>query len=125
MILVDTSVWVDHLRSSDEALSSLLEEGMVACHPWILGELALGSIKNRSEFLHMLELLPQVDVTEQRKVLAFIERHRLYQRGLGWVDTQILVSAASWPCRIWTRDRRLAEAAQDLGIGWSKPATRE
>lgn len=125
MILVDTSIWVDHLRSSDQALSSILEEGMVACHPWIIGELALGSIKERSEFLQMLGLLPQVDVVEQRKVMAFIERHRLFQRGIGWVDAQILVSAASWPCRIWTRDKRLADAAQDLGILWAKPATTE
>jgi hypothetical protein len=120
MILVDTSVWVDHLRSSDQTLSSLLEEGMVACHPWILGELALGSIKKRPEFLQMLGLLPQVDVVEQRKVMAFIERHTLYQRGIGWVDAQLLVSAASWPCRLWSRDKRLAELAKEQGIGWVK-----
>jgi predicted nucleic acid-binding protein len=120
MILADTSIWISHLRSANLVLAKLLEEDVAACHPWVIGELAMGSIKNRSDFLRMLEVLPRLDIVAEGRVLAFVERHRLFQRGIGWVDAQLLAASAAWPCRLWTHDKRLAEIAQDLGIGWSE-----
>jgi len=117
MILVDTSIWISHLHFTNEALVKLLEEDMVACHSWIIGEMAMGSIKNRSDFLQMLALLPCLDVVEESRVMTFVESNRLFQKGIGWLDAQLLAACAAWPCRIWTNDRRLAEIAQGLEIG--------
>lgn len=118
MILVDTSMWIAHLRSENEALVKLLEEDLVACHPWVIGEMAMGSIKNRSDFLQMLALLPSLEVIKESRVMAFVESNRLFQKGIGWVDAQLLAASAVWPCRLWTADKRLAEIARELEIGW-------
>lgn len=117
-ILVDTSVWIGHLRSASPSLSLLLEEDQVFCHPWVIGELALGSIKNRADILSQLEVLPKTDEVSSVQVRAFVERLGLFSRGIGWVDAQLLVSAATYPCRIWSMDTRLAGIAEELGIGW-------
>jgi len=116
VILVDTSVWVDHLRVADRQLTGLLLEAVVLCHPFVVGELACGALGRRSEVLGLLRNLPQAPVVDQDEVLAFIEAHTLMGSGLGWVDVHLLASAALAGERFWTRDRRLAQAARRLGI---------
>ena len=116
MILVDTSVWVDHLRVADRQLSALLLEEAVLCHPFVVGELACGTLNRRSEILGLLRQLPQAPVVEQDEVLAFVDAHTLMGSGLGWVDVHLLASATLAGERVWTRDRRLAQAARRLGV---------
>ena len=116
MTLVDTSIWVDHLRVADRQLAGLLLEEAVRCHPFVVGELACGALHRRSEVLGLLRNLPQAPVVDQDEVLAFVEAHKLMGSGLGWVDVHLLASAALAGERLWTRDRRLAEAARRLGI---------
>lgn len=118
-ILVDTSVWVDHLRVADPNLIQLLEEDLVLCHPWVKGELALGSLKDREGFLDMLGLLPMTDVVEAEKTFELIDQRRLYNRGIGWVDAQLLASCRAYPCRLWTKDKRLADLSHELAVGWN------
>jgi predicted nucleic acid-binding protein len=115
VVLVDTSVWVDHLRSSVQALSDLLAAGGVACHPLVIGELACGSIRNRAEILKHLAALPSLPKASDEEVLLFIERHRLMGRGLGLVDIHLLASCLLGGVGLWTRDARLAVAAAGLG----------
>ena len=116
MILVDTSVWVDHLRHGDAAMQQALDAGVVIAHPFVIGEIALGQLPRRAQTLDMLGLLPLAPVATANELMAFIERHRLFARGIGYVDVHILASAAlADDTRLWTRDRRLAEAATALG----------
>lgn len=118
MILVDTSVWVDHLRRGVPALAALLEAGDVLLHPWIVGELACGTLRRRSEILDLLQKLPAAPVASHDEALAFIETHALMGRGIGYVDVHLLASARlHGAAQLWTRDARLAAAASDLGIG--------
>lgn len=116
MILVDTSVWVDHLRVADRQLAGLLLEESVLCHPFVLGELACGMLNRRSEVVGLLRNLTQAPVVEHEEVLAFVEAHALMGSGLGWVDVHLLASATLAGERFWTRDRRLAQAARRLGV---------
>lgn len=115
-MLVDTSVWVEHLRRGDPTLSRLLDRGEVQCHPFIIGELACGSLRRRSEVLSLLRSLPHVLAATDNEVLTFIERHRLMGRGVGWVDAHLLASAALSGTLLWSRDRRLSEVAQQLHL---------
>lgn len=115
-MLVDTSVWVDHFRQSDAALGALLIREEVECHPFIIGELACGSLHRRSEVLSLLQALPHVPVGGQSEVLAFVERHRLMARGIGWIDAHLLASASLAGSLLWTRDRRLSEIARTLDL---------
>lgn len=115
-MLVDTSVWVDHLRRGEPALSALLSRAEVECHPFIIGELACGSLRRRSEVLSLLRKLPHVEVGSHDEVLTFVERHRLMGRGVGWIDAHLLASAALAGVLLWTRDRRLSEVARMLGL---------
>ena len=116
MILVDTSVWIDHLRARDAALGGLLDAGEVLGHPFVLGELALGSLRQRELVLTALGDLPQASVATDAEVLTFIERGRLYGFGIGYVDAQLLAAIRLTPgASLWTRDRRLHEAAVRLG----------
>lgn len=117
MILVDTSVWVDHLRDGVHALVELLHAGEVACHPFVVGELACGSIRNRQEFLTLLSALPAVPKAEDAEVLEFIEGGRLMGSGLGLIDVHLLASCRLAGASLWTRDGKLAQAAARLGIG--------
>jgi predicted nucleic acid-binding protein len=116
VILVDTSVWVDHLRVADRQLAGLLLEEAVLCHPFVVGELACGALNRRSEILGLLRNLTQTPVVEHEEVLAFVEAHGLMGSGLGWVDVHLLASATLAGERFWTRDRRLAQAAHRLGV---------
>ena len=115
-MLVDTAVWIDHLRRGDPTLVGLLEQVQVAVHPFIVGEVACGHLVNRGEILGALEALPKAPVVEHSAVLAFVERNALMGRGLGWVDMHLLASASASGERILTRDRRLQIAARDLGL---------
>ena len=116
MILVDTSVWVDHLRSGDAQLADLLERGAVLMHPFVVGEIACGSLTDRSSILELLEDLPAAVVAEREEVLAFIERHVLHGKGIGYVDVHLLASVVlTEGASLWTRDKRLRIAAEDLG----------
>ena len=120
MILVDTSVWVDHLRSGDEDLAGLLDNGQVLGHPWVTGELALGRLSARDEILGLLAALPQTEVATAEEVMAFIERHQLYGLGIGLVDAHLLAATVlTAEATLWTRDTRLAEAAARLGCVFS------
>jgi predicted nucleic acid-binding protein len=110
--LVDTSVWVHHLRNGNNELRSLLDKGEVLCHPFIVGELACGSIANRTEILDLLSALPMAPVAEHDEVLYFLHRNRLYGKGMGWIDLHLLASASLGKVRLWTTDRALKKAAE-------------
>lgn len=119
MILVDTSVWVDHLRRNDEGLVSALDRAQVLVHPFVVGELACGNLRNREEVLMALRRLPEATVARDQEVLHFIESRRLMGRGIGYVDAHLLASAAlGGSVRLWTRDLRLAALARELGLGY-------
>lgn len=123
MILVDTSVWVDHLREGDARLSSALERGWAFTHPFIVGELACGRMRNRTEVLGLLRSLPHAAVASDDEALHFIDAHQLMGRGIGYADVHLIASAAlSGGLRLWTRDRRLADVAEDLGLAYRPSA---
>jgi hypothetical protein len=116
LILVDTSVWVDHLRRGNARLEALLRDGLVLVHPFVLGELALGRLRRRSEILGLLGEMPRAEAASHDEVLEFVDRHELAGRGVGWVDVHLLVSAALSGVSVWTLDRRLAIAAGRLAL---------
>jgi predicted nucleic acid-binding protein len=116
MILVDTSVWVSHFKDGNPKLKALLMRGRVVCHPFIIGELACGNLKNRKEILSFLEALPTATTADHEEVLYFIEEHRLMGKGLGYVDVYLLASACLSRIRFWTRDKKLREAAEKLNV---------
>ena len=116
MLLPDTSVWIDHLRTGSQRLADYLNEGGVLCHPFIIGELACGNIKNRAKIIGMLESLPSVKVAEHDEVLQFISKHKLQGKGIGWIDCHLLASTFLANCKIWTLDRPLLKMAKALNI---------
>ena len=118
MILVDTSVWIHHFRKKDQELVNHLNIGSVACHPYIIGELACGNLGNRSEILTLLQALPSTPILEPNEILYFIEKNLLMGRGLGYVDIHLLASAVLGNVVLWTADRRLNEAATELGLSY-------
>jgi predicted nucleic acid-binding protein len=118
MVLVDTSVWVSHLRDSNAALEKLLNEGEVVCHPFIIGELACGNLKNRAEILSLLQALPMALHAEHEEIMRFIETYHLMGKGLGYIDMHLLASAIMTNIPIWTNDRRLSKVSAKLGIGY-------
>lgn len=118
MILADTNVWIKHFRESDSELIEHLNIGFVACHPFIIGELACGNLGNRAEILMLLQALPSIPIVEPTELLDFIENKLLMGRGLGYVDIQILASAIIGNVVLWTLDRRLNEAATELGVSY-------
>jgi predicted nucleic acid-binding protein len=119
VILVDTSVWVDHLRSPSSALADELDGGRVLTHPFVIGELAGGNLRNRGEILRLLARLPSVPTATHEEALEFLERRALMGRGIGFVDVHLLASAAlAAPARLWTRDRRLASIARALRLAF-------
>lgn len=118
MILVDTSVWVDHLRKGDRGLATLLTARKVLIHPFVIGELACGNLRQRDQILALLKDLPRAAVATDGEVLFFIEQHTLMGRGLGFVDVHLLASVKlQGSARLWTRDKRLRAAADALGLG--------
>ncbi|WP_332774241.1 type II toxin-antitoxin system VapC family toxin [Phenylobacterium sp.] len=117
MILVDTSVWVDHLRSGDPDLAGRLEAGEVLSHPFVIGELALGALAQRATVLEALRNLPQATPATDEEVLDFIRAEALHGLGVGYVDAHLLASARlTRDARLWTRDRRLQDIAARLGV---------
>ncbi len=119
MILVDTSVWVDHLRSGDARLADLLERGAVLGHPFVVGEIACGNLARRTVTLRLLQELPVALVAEAHEVLVFIDHHKLHGKGLGYVDMHLLVATAlTGGATLWTRDRRLHAVAHELGCAY-------
>ena len=121
MILVDTSVWIDHLRAGDAELAALLNGSQVLMHPFVLGELACGNLRNRVEVLALLKDLPQAVLATDEEVLFFIERHVLMGRGMGYVDAHLLAAVTlGGMTKIWTRDKRLRAVADALALAYGK-----
>ncbi len=117
MILADTSVWVDHLRASNTTLATLLNAGMVLAHPFVIGELALGNLRQRAAILQALSDLPQAMVATDSEALHFIDRHVLAGRGVGYVDVHLLAAIRLTPgATLWTNDKRLHGVAMQLGL---------
>lgn len=117
MILVDTSVWIDHLRRGDPALASALGGGEVLTHPFIVGEIACGHLDNRSEVLRLLQRLPSAPVADTDEVLAMVEARGLMGKGIGYVDCHLLAAILlEGSATLWTRDGRLASVASELGV---------
>lgn len=120
MILVDSTVWIDHFRDGDPPLVRLLEQGEVLAHPWVTGELALGHLHNRTETLRLLDHLPQATVATAAELLAFIDRHELFGLGIGYVDAQLIAATRlTHHAQLWTRDRRLRAAAVRLDAAYT------
>ena len=120
MILVDTSVWVDHLRSGEPRLQSLLQNSQILAHPFVVGELALGQIKQRKILLHDLRLLPQATISQDDEVLHFISQHSLFGLGIGYIDAHLLASVLLTPgTQLWTRDKRLLTVAERLSLAFT------
>jgi len=114
--LVDTSVWVDHLRGTSSGLAERLVDGTVLVHPFVIGELSCGSLRHRAQVLDLLARLPEAPVLSHTEALAFVETRRLWSRGLGWVDVHLLGSALLARARLVTTDRRMRAIAAELGI---------
>ena len=122
MILVDTSVWVDHLRRGDTQLAELLEGGGVVMHPFVVGEIACGTLADRPLILELLQALATVVVADNDEALGFIERHGLYGKGIGFIDVHLLASMAlTAGASLWTRDKRLHSVAEELGLAIQDP----
>jgi len=118
MVLVDTSIWVLHLRTGDAHLNALLKDEGVICHPFVVGELACGSIRNRTEVLTLLQSLPIAKVAKHEEVLRFIEVHGLMGTGLGLIDVHLIASALLSNTPLWTADKSLGEASFKLNIAY-------
>jgi predicted nucleic acid-binding protein len=117
VILVDTSIWVEHFRHGHPGLAGVLERGLVLGHPWIRGEIALGHLSARREILRLLADLPQASVASPPEIFTLIDRHQLFGLGIGYVDTQLLAASLLTPdTRLWTADRHLAAAAARLDV---------
>jgi predicted nucleic acid-binding protein len=116
MLLVDTSVWVNHFRRGDPRLEQALMDDRILMHPFVLGEIACGNLQRRSSILSDLGQLPHAVSAENGEVLEFLARHRLFGKGIGWVDAHLLASAALTRCRLWTLDSRLGDAAASLKL---------
>lgn len=116
MMLVDTSVWIDHLRHGNAALTAALEAGQVWMHSFVLGELACGNLRSRVEVLGLLQALPPMPVSSDKEVLFFIDQHELMGRGIGYMDVHLLASARLGGTQLWTRDKRLHTVAVELGL---------
>ena len=121
MILVDTSVWIAHFRKGSPRLSELLNNGLVLGHPFIVGELACGNLRNRSRILSDLEALPSAASATHAEVMRLIDVRRLWGLGIGWIDGHLLASALLSTCQLWTFDRRLRRAAAVTGIELYSP----
>jgi predicted nucleic acid-binding protein len=117
LILADTSVWIDHLRSGNKELRKHLDQGQIVIHPFIVAELALGSLQERAKTLALLDHLPQVRVAQMREVRLMIEARRLYSLGIGLTDAHLIASVyINPPALLWTEDKPLRKAAESLGI---------
>ena len=118
MVLVDTSVWISHFRGDGGRLSSLLNQGLVATHPFVIGELACKDLENREQILDLMEALPMATTAEHEEVLDLLASHRLMGQGLGWVDAHLLASARLSSMPVWTGSRRLSATAAGLNVAF-------
>ena len=116
MILVDTSVWIAHFRKGGSRLGELLSEALVLAHPFVVGELACGNLRNRVRILTDLEVLPSAVYATHAEVMRLIEDRELWGLGIGWIDAHLLASALLSNCQLWTMDRRLVRAAAAAGV---------
>jgi predicted nucleic acid-binding protein len=122
MILVDTSVWVDHLRTREKTLVHLLDTRQVLIHPFVIGELALGNLRQRGVILGTLHVLPKATVATDHEVLRYIDQYRLFGIGIGYVDAHLLAATQLTPAtKLWTRDKRLSAAASRLSLTANLP----
>lgn len=119
LVLVDTGVWIDHLRGRSGDLGPALCRGLVLTHAFVIGELACGTLTRRDEVLGLLAALPRAPEATHDEALSLVEAAGLAGRGLGWVDVHLLAGARLAAARLWTRDRALAAAAQRLGVGFA------
>ncbi|WP_137136207.1 type II toxin-antitoxin system VapC family toxin [Rhizobium sp. FKY42] len=116
MILVDTSIWIDHFRSTEDELNRIIEADQLLCHPFVIGELALGSLRNREGVLELLETQRKAVVATHDEVMLLITRHSIFSMGIGYTDAHLLASTLlDRRTSLWTRDKRLAAAAQKAG----------
>ena len=120
MILVDTSVWIDHLRQGDTQLAAALEAVHVRVHPFVVGELVCGNLRARAEVLGLLQALPPILVATDKEVLFFMAGQNLMGRGIGYVDVHLLASARLGGALLWTRDKRLHAVAAELGMAYTE-----
>jgi predicted nucleic acid-binding protein len=118
MVLIDTSIWVAHLREGSQRLETLLMDGEVVCHPFIIGEIACGNLKNRIEIISLLQSLPMAATIEFGEFLFFIEKYDLMGKGVGFVDVHLLASAQLTGVSLWTADKRLKSTADRLGLAF-------
>ncbi len=118
LVLVDTSIWISHFRKGFSQLQDLLMEGKVACHPFIIGELACGNLKNRKEIFALLDALPKTELAGHDEMLYFIEQHQLMGKGLGYIDTHLLASTLLSGIYLWTLDNNLKDAADGLNLSF-------
>jgi predicted nucleic acid-binding protein len=122
LILADTSVWIDHFRSGNKDLQKALNQGQIVIHPWIIAELALGSLRDRAKTLAMLDLLPHVRVARMSELRLMIEARQLYNLGIGLTDAHLIASVfLNPPTLLWTRDRPLRKVAEALAIHANLP----
>jgi len=115
VILVDTSIWIDHLRSGSPALAALLQNDLVCAHDFVIGELACGNLRNRTELLGLLQSLPRLAAATADEALFFIEQQHLMGRGIGYIDAHLLAAAVMHGARLWTKDKRLNAIAEEKG----------
>lgn len=120
-ILVNTSVWIDHLRTSSPTLRRLLDNDLVVCHPLVIGEIACGNIRHRSEVLESLAVLPTAPSIDYEELLTFLETHKLFGQGLGWIDVHLLASTMLQQVTLWTLDQSLRQAARKLRCHFESP----
>lgn len=116
MILVDSSVWIQHFKENSKALRHALENEDILMHPMILGELSLGTYKNRKEILELLSALPMATIASEDEVFVCIEKFRLYGKGLGWIDVNLIASSMLTRCQLWTYDRALLTEGKKTGL---------
>lgn len=120
MILVDTSVWIDHLRTGDDGLVKLLNGAQVSIHPFVIGELACGNLRDREKVLALLSDLPRSAMATGDEVLHFIEQNHLMGRGIGYVDAHLLAAVTlDGTSRLWTRDKQLEKVSRSMGLDWN------
>lgn len=122
MIILDTSVWIDHTRENNNHLFELFNEGKILMHPFMIGEVALGSIRDSDKIIDSLLKMPRPKVASEAEVLSLIRNRFLAGSGIGYVDAHLLASARLTPeCRLWTRDKRLRRAAEAMGVAYALP----
>ena len=119
MILVDTSVWISHFRQGNSRLQKLLHEGNVVSHPFIIGELACGNLRNRTEILSLMQSLPMLNVVEHEELLLFIEHNKMMGTGLGFVDVHLMAAAILASIPLWTLDKKFKQSCARLNIDFS------